>query len=546
MDFLKTALIQFSEKKYSAYVLVLICFLAIRLIAAFTFYNGFILNFPKIAAVINAEGIINKLLLYNPFYTFSICLASLAHPLFLTALIVICIPVIYKKRYKNFTGNLFSKHDKLILFAASFILSWELCTYDYNYFLNSGFYFDRFLLIVMPFFILRFPGLIPVYVAFAYVYRSQFNYPVDGFDLFDKRILFDILVMYVSLAYVKLYFRKTEIPFLYLVLCIIASNYFVSGVSKISMSPHGYEWLLKNDLSNLFLNVHARGWLCNYNNETISGISAFLSEYSMLFQLIILVLEIAGLFLLRNIKLCITLLILLCLMHFGIFLAGSMLFWKWMAIDLFVAIILWRNKDYFENIIFSKKQFLISLLIVFSSVIWLRPYAIGWFDTKANQYFTYEAVDETGKTAEVAKNELNPFHQWFQYDKFSFLVNKNILPISGFGYTGRYNIKIKLDTLSPENLAIFLSEYGRNNYKADKAKQFERFIKTYFNNRNSYKNKSLWTSIRPPHHLNNCVSDGGLNSLGRIKIFRVIYNVTCNTNGRVLPLRKEIVNEISI
>ncbi|MBP7808983.1 MAG: hypothetical protein KA163_06805 [Bacteroidia bacterium] len=447
----------------------------------------------------------------------------------------------------NFGKDLFLKHDKVIVFAASFILSWELCTYDYNYFLNSAFYFDRLLLIILPFLIWRFPILTPLYVGFAMVYRSQFNYPVDGFELFDKRLLFDVLLMYVALAYVKIYFKKANIHFVYLVLCIIASNYFISGVSKITMSPRGYEWLLNNNLSDLFLNVHARGWLCDYTEETIRSISNFLNDNSVLLQSIILVLELSALILLKNIRLCIGLLVLLCLMHFGIFLAGSMLFWKWMVMDLVLAIVLWRKKKYFEELFFKKKMFTTSVLIIFSSVIWLRPYTIGWFDTKVNQYFTYEAEDENGKIAEVSKNELNPYHQWFQYDRFLFLVNKKCLPVSGFGYTNQYRLKARLDTALIETIPWLQAKYGINHFDSLKYQKFNSFIKTYFNNKNEIQSTNFFLGkLRPPHHLNNCVLGDELKSLGKIKTFRVIYNLTQNKNGYLLPVTKQVVDEIHI
>lgn len=547
MGFLKTTLTRFSEKKYSGFVLVLGTFLVLRLISAFIFYNGFLLNFQKMASAVGSGTSIGKILLYVPYHSWSICFSSLIHPLFLVALLLIYGPLFYKKQYLLFNKDLFLKQDKIIVFVASFILSWELCTYDYNYFLNSGFYVDRLILIILPFILWRLPILTPLYVAFAYVYRSQFNYPVDGFDLFDKRILFDILLMYVAGAYIRIQFKKINIPFVYLVICIIASNYFISGLSKVFMSPHGYEWLLDNNLSNLFLNVHARGWLCNYDSGTIKSISDFLSKYSVLLQSIILILELAGLFLLRNIRSCIVLLILLSGMHFGIFLVGSMIFWKWMVIDLTVAIVLLRNKEYFKTILFTKKMFLTSVIIILTSVIWLRPYPIGWFDTKENQFFTYEAEDENGKIAEVSKNELNPYHQWFQYDRFLFLVNIKCLPISGFGYTSKYDIKAALDTINIEQLGSFQIANGKNQYDKPKLQKFNDFIKTYFTNRNNVSSPgSAIAKLRPPHHLNNCVSGGGLSSLGKITKFRVLYNISFNENGEVVHLIKQIVDEIHI
>ena len=164
-----------------------------------------------------------------------------------------------------------------------------------------------------------------------------------------------------------------------------------------------------------------------------------------------------------------------------------------------------------------------------------------------NQYFTYEATDETGKTEEVAKNELNPYHQWFQYDRFLFLLEKKCLPISGFGYTSKYQIKMQLDTINPLQLTNFEITSGKNQYDERKREKFNAFIKIYFTNRNEHGNSKFFLRyLSPPHHLNNCVSGGGLNALGKIKTFRVIYNVTLNKDGMIIPFTKQIVDEIHI
>jgi hypothetical protein len=545
MPAIKESLRRLSETRYGGLILVLAVFLVLRLLSVFTFYNGFLGNFDRMAVSVLSEGIVGKLMRHVPYHSWSVCLSALLHPVFLTVLVLIYSPLIYKKRFQLTDPANFHRSEKLLIFISAFILAWELCTYDYNYYLGSAFYFDRLLLIALPFLIIRFPFLVPLYVAFAFVYRSQFNYPAGGFDLFDKRLLFDILLMFTALGYARLYFPKIRTPFFYFVICIIASNYFMSGIIKIIMSPHGYEWLLYNKISDLFINVHARGWLAGYDPAFIQKYWVLLEKYNILLQSIILVIELAAIFLFRNIRFAIILLILLALMHVGIFLAGSMLFWKWIVIDLSMALLLWKYKLYYQEL-FSKKMVLTSGFIIITSVVWLKPYTIGWFDTPYNQYFTYEAEDEQGKIAEVGKNELDPYHQWFQYDKFLFLVDKTCLQMSGFGYVKKFGLKRQLDTIPPPQLPMLEEEYGKNTYREEQAEDFEDFIRTYFTNRNLRQEKLFVTKLQPPHHLYNKPAGPGLHSLGKIKKFRIIYNISHNENGRPVPVDRQVIDEIII
>ena len=545
MIHLKENLHRWSQAKYADFILVLLTFMVLRLLSVYGFYNGFLENFDKLASVFPKEQTVAKIIRYVPYHSWSICLAALLHPLFLIILVLVYIPVIYKKRFLIMDQVSFAKADKVLIFICAVLLSWELCTYDYNYYLDSAFFFDRLVLFLLPFLIVRYPLLVPLYVAFAFVYRSQFNYPVSGFDLFDKRVLFDILLMFTSVAYVRLYIPKTTVSFFYFVICIVGSNYFMSGIVKIFMSPHGYDWLLSNKISDLFINVHARGWLAHYDEAFIRKCWILLEKYNVLLQFLILVLELAAVFLLRNIRYAFILLIMLCLMHFAIFLVGSMLFWKWMLVDLSLAVLLWKHRgDYRE--LFSKRMFWCSVVIIVASAAWLKPYTIGWFDTPYNQYFTYEAEDKYGKVVELGKNELNPYHQWFQYDKFLFLVDKPCLQMSGFGYVKNYRVKQCLDTIPPDQLSSLEEKFGKNGFSGEKAEAFRNFIRTYFASRNRRKCELFLTKLRPPHHIYNQAPGEGLEALDEIKKFRVIYNIIHNEQGKIVPVEKHIIEEIII
>ncbi len=542
---IKSQLNKLSRSHYGKIFLVLFLFLILSLTSLFVFYNGYLINFNLINKHLFGERA-PSFLSFVPYHSFSILLASLLHPIFLFGLIILYFPLVFFRKSFLAKQFIYQNTERLLVFASAFLLTWELVTYNYNYYLDSAFYFDRILLILLTIALLRFPLLTPLYIAFAFVYRSQFNYPVAGFELFDKRLLFDILILFVSFRYIKAFVQEFKFSFVWLVMCVVAANYFYTGLSKIFLSPHGYEWLTQNNLADLFLNVHLRGWMANASNSSITSIWNFLNDWHFPLQILVLLTELSAVFLLRSKRLSLIILTASFFMHLCIFYCGSMLFWKWMTIDAILIYLIAKNKLVVEELKY-KTFFGTSVLIIVFAFVWLRPLMIGWYDTPANQYFTYEVEDKNGKVYQLTKNEMNPYHQWFQYDRFLFLVSKPCIPLSGFGYTNNYKLfrDLKKDSIvSPADLT---RDFGVNYYDSVKTKGYYEFISTYFKNRNKLLSEGTFlANFRAPHHLHGS-SEGELyHNQAPVTKFRVIYNLTFSSMGKSVQLEKGTLHEVSI
>lgn len=541
---IKKLLYNLTQSHYGKLFFVLFSFLLFSLTSLFVFYNGFLINFQRINLFLFHEttpAFLNQI----PYHSASILFSSLLHPFFITGLFVLYAPFLFFRSMVLAQCD-YRLSEKLLVFVSAFLLTWELVTYDYNYYLDSAFFFDRIVLIVITFALLRFPLLTPLYIAFALVYRSQFNYPVDGFELFDKRLLFDILILFVSFRYIKSFITDFKFSFVWLVLCIVAANYFYAGICKIIMSPHGYEWLTQNNLADLFLNAHLRGWMANTNESTIVSIWDFLDKFHIPLQGIVLVIELSAIFLLKSKRIGIVILSATFIMHLGIFCCGSMLFWKWMAIDLLLMYLILKYRVVVEELRFQK-LFATSVVVISLAFIWLRPIMIGWFDTPANQFFSYEVEDINGVTYQLSKNEMNPYHQWFQYDHFLFLTNKPTLPLTGFGYTHKYELFKAIKNSEPEQLSALFNKKGVSHYDKVKTEAYYDFIQTYFKNRNKRLNGKLFlTHLRPPHHLHGTFKGLLYSNQSEVKKIRVIYNLTSGRNGRAIQLEKTLLHEVPI
>ncbi|MFI5203175.1 MAG: hypothetical protein ACHQF2_01675 [Flavobacteriales bacterium] len=520
-------------------LLVLITgFKILQLFFLFFFYTGFETGFSNFHL-----GSLS--FTTSPFHSFSICLSALVHPVVLISLLLVYGILFFpKKTAVRLTYH--SAAERMLVCAAVWLLAWELTTTDYNFYLDSAFFLDRFLLLGLAVLVWRFPILVPLFTAFAFMYRSQFNYPIGGFSLADKRILFDILILYTTCSILKKHMVLPARTFLFLAFCLVASYYIGSGINKMIISPHGHEWVTQNNLNDFFFNAHARGWMAGLPDSSLKGIYSFLESYGVAIQLVVLLIEIAALFLLWKRKMAITLLLLCMCLHIGIFLGGSMLFWKWIAIDLVLIFILLKYKEEIRDF-FSKTLFRYSLLVVLSSALWLRPSAIGWHDTPLNQFFTYEVVDEQNKTYAFSKNSFAPYDAFFQTDVFYYLIKNKLIPISGFGYTGHYTLAHAIKQKGKNGLPEIENKYGQVRYHAKKREAFIRFIRTFFRNKNKNPGHVLFFNLLgPPHHLNNGVYGVPFCGNTRVKKVKVYFNQTWRNRSKIIRLKTELCEEIDI
>ncbi len=543
----KTSILKKATKNYGLQLAAVLAIYAIyHAIAEHIFFEGFLFTIPKLNHIFFGDSI-PGIFANIPFQSHFIFLSALTNPYFLLSILAFYIPLIIQVKPIRDKHISFDKPTRIIIFIAAAALAWELSSYDYNYYLDHAFYFDRLLLVILALLILRYPLLTPIFLALAFVYRAQFNYPVAGFPLFDKRVLYDVLILFMAHTYVRLFIPSFRVPFLYFILCMVGANYFMTGIKKLFMQPHIYGWITYNKPGDLFTNVHYRGWLTCVSDDTIHRIAAWLNRFGILLQGIVLLIELSGILLLRSKKLAIPLLCSFATMHIGIFLLGSMLFWKWMVIDIGLVFIILRSQNDVTNLVFTKRGFLASLIIIILSPVWLKPIMIGWYDSPANQFFTYEVCTTDGKTYEVDKNEMNPYHQWFEYDNFLFLVPHASLRISGFGYTNKYQTVQAIRRAGPENFKQLEANQGRNMYDPAQKEKFDAFIKKYFRNRNHrLSEKFIPSYFKAPNHLYSYAKTNDYKNAGPVQRFKVIFNQVYTKDGQKIVIDRDTVDDILI
>lgn len=489
-----------------------------------TFFWGFLTTYDKVAGFLpDSWGSLREWMRMKPFDSPVLLLNSLCHPVFLLGAIVLSWPMF--RRYSKYRWSSIPNGQwvKAFTFVPAFLLTWELVTYDYNFYLDQAFVFDRLLMIVLIVFILRHPAFIPVFLVQALLYRSQFNYPIGGFPFYDKRVLFDLLILVYAFLLLQRWKGISIQSYWLMVIGLVGGNYFTTGLAKLLVSPHGTEWLLENRLSWLFQNATTRGWMNVLDEAQVQSVSSFLEMMSIPFQLIVLVLELGALFLLLRRRWSMVLLASLIGMHIVIFLTGSMLFWKWMAIDMLLIFWWWKGPKQLYESLLTRPIRIASIILIFGSVLWFKTYRIGWHDTPYNQLYTYVVECEDGQTYEFPKNNFNPYHQLFQFDFFKYLNEEPVLPITGFGYSFKYKAAHQIRNGAWADIEPLALEIGRIKHDPPKKEAYRGFLKQFFTGYNQrLGQKTIFTYFSAPHHIYNApkaLSYGGQSKIKAVNVF---------------------------
>lgn len=440
------------------------------------FYSGFKPNslFSKIYFSLSNQ---------NPYESFSFLLTFLASPwtYFAIALSFYLFKYCQYKTWFQFENY---KTIRLLIIIPIFILAFHSCFAQYNYFANQYYILEKLIIIILAIATCFRPYLVPLFLAMSLMFQGQFIYPIPGYLLFDKRILFDILIMFIAYGVIN---RKISLPSFFIVfsiLVVIVSNYFYAGISKVWTSPHGYEWVLgKLDYS--LIHVNYKGWSISKN------LIVFAEKYGILLQSMALLIELSSILFFLKKRYAYLHIATFLMLHLGIFLMSGCFFWKWVALDFLLVIIIAKV----PNDMFSLQTLKISFLAIITCHFWLSPFPVNWHPTKVNQSFAYEIAYDSGEVQQISKQNFAPFDNHFHHGKFHFLIDEKILPIKTFGYTMDYELSHKINLCNISEFETLESSFGQNNYDSIKKLKFATFIKSYFYNYNKNPHKQSFNKF---------------------------------------------------
>ncbi|RMF79522.1 MAG: hypothetical protein D6737_11175 [Chloroflexi bacterium] len=430
------------------------------------------------------------------------------------------------------------------------IIAWKFSTYDYNYYLNQEHFVERILLILLVAGVYLSPATVPVFTAFSIIVIKQLEYPLGLFvySWTDKSLVFAVLILFIVYLYVRAVSRVSTFVFVFLMLCLIGSYYFIPGASKIVLGPYPWSWLVHNRLDHLFVSSYLNGWFRPINESTILSIASMMRSVDVLFRGITLVIEAGAIILLLRQRLTLVFIAGFILLHTAIFISSGIFFWKWILLDSAVLVFVYTNRN--QPIIqrlYTWQIAVLSVFIILFSKYYFSPIPLGWFDANVNQTYQLEALTTTGETYPIARSFMAPYDLIFSQARYHFL-NPSPTLINTYGTIFDFNAYIAISTAqTPDIFSQIAQSRGQVRYDATRAAHFDSFMQIYFCNLDEHERRISLIPLPPSfQHILTFSEPNHYRGQSPVEQIQVRYMETFYQNGQIETTQSEIVRIIDI
>jgi hypothetical protein len=486
----------------------------------------------------------------QPVIALEICRSILFNPLYTLSAAALALGALRYARQLWRPWDQAFDHGRALRWLVVIMLSmsaWTFATYDFNLYYNQPHALDRALLIGLAVLTVWRPIFVLPFLLQLTAVIFQFDYPITGYypwthvDLVTRglTLLGACLIVHAATG------SRRGADYVFLLLCLIASSYFGSGVGKFELN-----WIAHRQLQFLIGGAYSNGWLGFLPPASIATFIQSFQPFVTGLMLFTLVVEWGALVAVWQRSLALAFLLCFVLFHLGVFLVSGMLFWMWIVLEIgVIGLMSWYGRAGRELAIFDRSHFLLSLVLIAGSSVWFKPTNLSWYDTRL--YYTYrvEAVGQSGRAYPLPVSEFAPYHDMFTLGNFGWLSDRTQLT-HVFGVT--VQPEVAQDLLAARTSEdVFALEAGSNRVlrSAERIAQFEEFLSGYFAHLNQQRaNPTWWQALQPPRHLWSFPRDGESPFDGQEPIVKaVVYQVTSLYDERsYADIRKRPVLEVDI
>lgn len=371
---------------------------------------------------------------------------------------------------------------RLLIGICICLISWAHITYPFNYFLEESFFLERSLVFVLTALVIWRPIFIILYLVIPIL--IHFGEPVLINNWSVTELPSRVLVLFSVQLLLWLVYKKSRwriAPFMFLLLCIICSNYFPAGFAKLKLG-----WLANDQVYLLLPNMYADGWLSFLSQETLSEITRFAAKNNLLLKIGTLIVEVGCILILSfKLKSIRFFLIGFTVFHVLVFIMTGICFWPWVIFELTLFYILWK-KETFKAIIkrFTIWHFILSAFLIVTSNIWLKPSVYVWYDSPLNYSYTFEVEDDLGNTSNLPSQFFWPKYYEFAFTNgFHFLHENETVDVTWGVSLNQSLVDELLKSKTDEEILLLEKKYGESRFNPKLSKEFERYITEFINER---------------------------------------------------------------
>ncbi len=396
----------------------------------------------------------------------------------------------FAARWSDFEHGNASRN--LVLFMVLWA-TWVITTLDHNLFYDQSYNLDRAIIITLA----ALTWWRPVFaIPHAFLFSAlehQFDHPF-GRQIFANVILEDLLLLFSVSLLIQAFIRRRDARWFVFVACtLLASYYWYPGYVKLARG-----WYFHGQLYLGGFASYANGWLAHWPVETIERLLAFGALVDWPGRVLTMVSELGALFFFVHRRASQAFLLTWAALHVGIWVFSGVSFLVWIALDIAFLVFFFRGSR--SAVDLHGRWFAVGgAALMLASPIWVRPPAVGWFDTKLVYTYRYEAIDDRGERTSFAA-DATPLGQGWCARDFPFLIEQKSLMVR-YGKTNDRALADALAALEGTPTSAFALEaaMGQVYYDERQALELDRYLGTIafnLNRRGSQRHAFSWAA--PP------------------------------------------------
>jgi len=404
-----------------------------------------------------------------------------------------------RPRWENWESG---RQLRIVVVVLGAAVAWSASTYPYNEYFNHGHWADRAMVLVFAGLAWRRPIAVPYLTMLAAVLLQQAGHPV-GVDTFDWRPILETLCLFSCFVWLAFVPGFNTRHFVLVALALIGTYYFEAGIAKLRFRPTG-SWVFEDDLSNLLVATHMRGWLSWMPDSWIMTLVRPIRAISPVLTVFTVITELGFLLIFVHRKLCRPFFLMAAAMHLGIYLMAGIFFWKWILMNLLWFWFFSRDQDDVRKVWFDHRltaAFAI-MLAVFGGRQYFKPQiGVAWWDTNLNEVYEIHAIGKSGTSYRISPEAFAPSDVTLVQANYWKLSNESsLMNVYGSAYNHDQFVAIK-NARSLDELPALQSKFGQNRYNEAWQLSFDELMRRNFRSWNEHGFRHRWLKWigRPPH-----------------------------------------------
>ena len=416
----------------------------------------------------------------------SITLAALATPKLVVLVLAPAVVVVWLRRRLRWCDVTEGGLVRVLLLAAAGSLLVSMAFYEGNWFLGQYHLTDRALLVGLCLLGAWRPIALVPFTILAAITASQFAIPLGRYTWNDKRLVFDVLILFCLAAGAGILRKKEGLrAFLGAVGVLLVSWYLIAAAGKVALL-----WPSREELANMTRSAHLAGWL---PGDKAGRLAELVTGANDLMIFAAIAVEVATVLLLLGRRPALVALLALPGLHLAVFLLSGIFFWKWMVLEAALAFFVVRSRR--ETFSFRPALILLALPVAFFSPRLFGVATLAWYDTPYTVNLELEAVGLSGTAYRIDRNDMAPYEVLLAQGRLGFVAKPGML-VGSLGTALDWEVASRIERArTPSDLAEAEEQLAVSQYKEADALVFDRFVRARFGD---------WVDqppLRPPHHI---------------------------------------------